>query len=213
MDIMRLPIPKHYDIPGISGKIMSPDNLTSLTRRAAQGDLAAQTVLCHAYENEVRIVARVHLGTQLRPHLDSVDVTQSVHRSILSGLIAGRFLIDNSRGLVALACLIARRKIAKQWRKHRRQLRPDPSGELNLQELIDHADTAPQARSEMACEELSRIRDSVTPLERLLIDRKLAGMTSNQIAEELNIDPVAVRVRWSRLSAKLRKHGPSAPAD
>ncbi len=164
---------------------MSPDNLQSLSRRAAEGDPTAQSALCQAYEDEVRIVARVHLGTQLRPHLDSLDVTQSVHRCVLSGLMAGRFVVDNSRGLIALACLIARRKIAKQWRKHRRQVRLNSTSDHNLEELIDNAgaevteppDLDAQSRSELALQQLSLIRDSVTPVERLLIDRKLAGKT------------------------------------
>ncbi len=182
---------------------MSLDDLQSLSRRAAEGDPTAQSALCNAYEDEVRIVARVHLGTQLRPHLDSWDVTQSVHRCVLSGLMAGRLVVDNSRGLVALACLIARRKIAKQWRKHRRQVRLDPSSDRNLEELIDDAgaesseppDLDAQPNSELALQQLSLIRDSVTPVERLLIDRKLAGKTSNQIAEELNMD------QWPFVSA------------
>ena len=39
--------------------------------------------LVAAYEPEVRLVARVRLGTALRPYLDSVDLVQSVHRSVL----------------------------------------------------------------------------------------------------------------------------------
>ncbi|MDX1929659.1 MAG: sigma-70 family RNA polymerase sigma factor [Pirellulaceae bacterium] len=201
-----------------SDEITRPQDFEALSRLAANGDVAAQWALLETYASEVRIVARVHLGAQLRPHLDSLDVTQSVHKSILTGLITGRFFIDSSRGLVALACMIARRKIAKKWRKHRRQTRLDtaasPDLVVGLTEQALVKDTVPlndnrQSPSEVAREQLSLIRDSVTDIERLLIDRKLAGKTAVEIADELKVDPVAVRVRWSRLCAKLRKQNTS----
>ncbi len=62
--------------------------------RATSGDIEAQSDICQQYERQVRIVARVLLGNALRPHLDSMDLMQSVHKSLLMGLRDNRFDIS-----------------------------------------------------------------------------------------------------------------------
>ncbi len=61
------------------------EQFAHLMARATSGDIQAQDDICHQYERQVRIVARVLLGTALRPHLDSMDLMQSVHKSLLMG--------------------------------------------------------------------------------------------------------------------------------
>ena len=68
-----------------------PNDFTDLLERARQGDDAALGELAQRYEPEVRMVARVLLGPALRPYLDSVDVVQSVHRSLMVGIRANKF--------------------------------------------------------------------------------------------------------------------------
>lgn len=181
-----------------------PDRICDLASRASAGDLDAQAALCQHYEREVRIASRVFLGSQLRPHLDSVDVAQSVHKSILAKLIEGKLVIHDSRRLIALACLIARRKIAKKWRKVRRQERlPELQSQL-IPASNSHTGNSSAAENQLAMK-LAAIRESVSEGERQLIDLRLAGLTTEQIARQLKIEPVALRVRWSRLCAKIRK--------
>ncbi|MEQ1828910.1 MAG: ECF-type sigma factor [Pirellula sp.] len=83
---------------------------------ARSGDSDALGKLVAQYEPELRIVARARLGTALRPHLDSIDLVQSVHRSLLIGLRADRFDTSSPEKLIALALTIVRRKVAKHWR-------------------------------------------------------------------------------------------------
>ena len=113
--------------------------------RAANGDSDAQRQICLQYERQVIIVARVLLGPLLRPHLDTVDVMQSVHRSMLVGLRDQKFDVSSPDKLIALACTIVRRKVARGWRKHRRQVRREPSriagGFRRIGQLPDHAST------------------------------------------------------------------------
>ena len=92
------------------------DGFAELLHRAAQGESTAQELICQKYERQVRIVARVLLGPQLRPHLDTTDVLQSVHRSLLVGLREQKFDISSPDKLVALACTMVRRKVARKWR-------------------------------------------------------------------------------------------------
>src|SRR5713101_4998679 len=102
-----------------------------LLARARQGDQAALTALSRQYEPEVRIVARVLLGPALRPYLDSLDLVQSVHRSLLAGLRDDKFELDSPDRLVVLAVAMVRRKIGRLWRRHRRQQRLQGNGSEN----------------------------------------------------------------------------------
>ncbi len=57
-----------------------------LLAAARSGDESAMQQLIEQYEPELRIVARNRLGAALRPHLDTIDLVQSVHRSLMIGL-------------------------------------------------------------------------------------------------------------------------------
>src|SRR5262245_24745267 len=91
--------------------------------RAGQGDSAAMSAVAQHYEAEIRVMARVLLGPALRPYLDSMDLVQSVHRSLMVHLRGGEFELTSPDRLVALAVTMIRRKVARQWRRHRRQER------------------------------------------------------------------------------------------
>src|SRR5260221_2454936 len=111
--------------PVIRGIGMTSDtsDFSVLLQKARDGDAAALDQLARTYESDLRIAARVHLGPALRPYLDSIDLVQSVHRSLIRGLRNDKFDLDNSASLIALALTMVRRKVARQWRRHRRQMR------------------------------------------------------------------------------------------
>lgn len=84
-------------------------------------DASALEQLLRRYEPKIRIVARGLLGRALRPYVDSVDLVQSVHRSLMMGIKEQKFYLTSSEQLIALAVTLVRRKIARQWRRMRRQ--------------------------------------------------------------------------------------------
>lgn len=151
----------------------------------------------------MQIVVRVLLGPQLRPHLDSMDLIQSVHRSLLAGLRDKRFSIASPENLVALACTMVRRKVARQWRKHKRQTRLEGSTEdsQSLAEILQSLFCREGEPSEHAeyRSSLEKICESLNGIERQMLERKLEGYTTGEVAEQLGMHPVAIRVRWSRL--------------
>src|SRR5258708_3834180 len=89
---------------------------TALLARARGGEQEALLQLVRQYESKVRLVARVLLGPALRPYLDSVNLVQSVHRSLLLGLRQDKFDVSTPENLLALALTLVRRKVARQWR-------------------------------------------------------------------------------------------------
>src|SRR3954447_26621985 len=108
-----------------------PTEFADLMARAGRGDEAALAELSRQYEPKVRVVARVLLGPALRPYLDSVDLVQSVHKSLMLGLRQDKFELATPENLLALALTLVRRRVPRQWRRIRRQQRQaDDDGTL-----------------------------------------------------------------------------------
>jgi RNA polymerase sigma-70 factor (ECF subfamily) len=183
-------------------------NLLALARRGNEEALAR---LCRLYEAELRIVARVQLGPALRPYLDSIDLVQSVHRSLLLGLRENKFDIATPQQLLALALTMVRRKVARHWRRMQRQQR--------LSGVNTAKTEAPTLLTELSAPgndpaENTAFQDAIQQLwqhlnttERRLIELRLQGYSTAEAARSLNLDPDSLRVRLSRLRVRLRATG------
>lgn len=189
-------------------------DFAALMERAGQGDTAAQTWICEHYEPKVRIIARVMMGPALREHFDSLDLVQSVHRSLLVGLRDQKFDISSPQKLVALASTIVRRKVARKWRRTRRQI----SLGAESQEQGDLAHTlsalsSPEAAPEKVAEfndQVQRVCSQMNDLEKQMLSLRLEGHTWQEIGELIGLHPVATRVRWTRLRQRLQNAGIAA---
>jgi RNA polymerase sigma-70 factor (ECF subfamily) len=187
------------------------DDFSHLLTRARTGDRDALERIAREYEKKVRVVARVHLGPALRPYLDSQDLLQSVHRSLMVGLREDKFDISSPDKLVALALTMVRRKIARQWRHLRRQDRlsagsQDSSNMALLLTSLSTPQEGPAAAAEFrdAVEHLCQSLDAV---EQRIVDLRLQGFAAPEIAEQLGLTPVNVRVRMTRLRQRLLATG------
>jgi RNA polymerase sigma factor (sigma-70 family) len=178
-----------------------------LLGQARQGDRAAAQELARKYEPEVRILARVLLGPALRPHLDSMDLVQSVHRSLLVGLRAGRFHISSPDRLIALALTMVRRKVSRQWQHLRRQQRltdaaapaADP---LELLASLSRPSVDPASLAQYH-DAVRQLWDELSASERRLIELRLEGYTTSEAARALSVDARVLRVQLSRLRQRL----------
>ncbi|MGE0755734.1 MAG: sigma-70 family RNA polymerase sigma factor [Pirellulaceae bacterium] len=202
----------HYCWTACLSTMATTSEFERLLSRARQGDEHAMGQLVEQYEPEVRIVARARLGSALRPHLDSLDLVQSVHRSLLVGLRADRFDISSPDKLVALAVTIVRRKVARHWRKHKRQVRPQDGpghesvGLPAMLQSLASSDTDPAHAAAMrdACEQLLRELDGA---DRSVMELRLEGHTTAEVARRLGLDADVLRVRLGRLRRRLRDRG------
>lgn len=184
---------------------------SALFARARAGDAEALSELVRTYESEVRIVAHVLLGPALRPHLDSLDLVQSVHRSLMAGLRHEKFDISTPENLVALALTIVRRKVAKKWRQVQRQerLTRGPAGDDDLFTTLASLTSRegdPAGAAEVN-DALRRVCNDLTPADRRLMELRLAGYTTAEAARELGTDPDVLRAHLSRLRQHLRTAG------
>jgi RNA polymerase sigma-70 factor (ECF subfamily) len=187
------------------------DDFAALLARAQRKDQVAQAELVRRYESKVRLVARVLLGTALRPYLDSLDLVQSVHRSLLVGMRENRFAVSSPEQLVALATTMVRRKVARQWRRMRRQQRlesrPADASDAPglLTSLASHE--ADPARTAQSNDAIRRLWDQLDPADRRLMELRLDGCSTGEIASDLGLSPVALRVRMTRLRQRLQTTG------
>lgn len=185
----------------------TPDpSFATLLARARGGDEEALWQIARTYEDDLRIAARVHLGPALRPYLDSLDLVQSVHRSLMVGLRDAKFAVSDPRSLLALALTMVRRKVAHQWRRHRRQVRLGGAdgGEQPADVL------ASLSRRQTGPGTAAAVRDALTRLwreldadDRRLMELRLEGYSTAEAATHLNKTPEALRVRLHRLRKRL----------
>ena len=189
----------------------APDFAETL-RQAAIGDPAALQKLVAEYEPKVRIVARVLLGPALRPYLDSADLAQSVHLSIVAGLRDNKFRVSSPDDLIGLAVTILRRKAAKQWRHLQRQRRLSGDGSRPKDDLsgtlaaLSGSGTDPAAEAQFR-DQLEHLCTHLDEAERRVIDLRLDGFTPAEIADQIGVSRVALRVRLTRLRQRLTSAG------
>jgi RNA polymerase sigma-70 factor (ECF subfamily) len=175
------------------------DFATTLARARA-GDPQAMTRLVEAYEPQIRRVAHRRLGPLLRAALDSMDLVQSVHRSLLLCLRRNKFTFAGPQDLVALAVTMVKRKAARQSTRLRREQEI-----LQLRERL-----LPRARPERAAAletELQDILETLKEADRQLLRLYLEGYSTVDAARILGVEPDSLRVRRSRLFHKLRDAG------
>jgi RNA polymerase sigma factor (sigma-70 family) len=187
------------------------DTFEALVARARAGEPAALDQLARQYEPKVRIVARVLLGPALRPYLDSMDLVQSVHRSLMEGLREEKFDLTAPDNLIALALTMVRRKAARQWRRRQRQKRLEGAGGEggDLAGLLASL-SCPRPDPEQAAQfndQLRRLCQHLDESERRTLRMRLEGHSTAEIAKELGVSDIALRVRLSRLRQRLREVG------
>ena len=163
------------------------------------------------YEPEIRRAARVRLSPLLRPHLDSVDLVQSVFIALLDGLRRDKLDLSNPDKLVALSAQIIRRKVARVWRRMQRRSRLN--SRLDLPREID-PQSIPMPGDDTDPADAAQLRDSIREVlvhlefdERRLIELRLEGYSTADAARALGASPDVLRVRLSRLRRRLRELG------
>jgi RNA polymerase sigma-70 factor (ECF subfamily) len=184
------------------------EDFAELLARVRAGDQAAMARLIALYEPQVRAVARVRLGAVLRAYLDSVDLLQSVHRTLIVGLRTEKFDISSPDKLIALAVTIVQRKVARHWRRAKRQSRDSLAGTAAQQlaeRLLSLSSSEPDPAATVEIrEQVCQLIETLDETDRKLIELRLEGQSTAEAARRLGLDADVLRVRLSRLRKKLR---------
>jgi RNA polymerase sigma-70 factor (ECF subfamily) len=177
---------------------------TDLMARACQGDNGAMMELVRQYEPEIRRVAHNRIGPALRPYLDSLDLVQSVHRSLILNLRKQKFTLSKQEELIALAVTFLVRKVSHQWRKIQREEQI-----LRLVEILRRR-VAVTEDPTAALERRDRVRNLLEQTgddDRRLLELHLEERSTEEIAKQLHLKENVVRARRSKLFRKLRAAG------
>ena len=183
-------------------------HFSELLHGARNGDEEAISRLVEQYQDDIRIIARAQLGPALRPYMDSLDLVQSVHHSLIVGLRANRYELASVDKLVALAAVVLRRKIARHWRRLRRQqresgIRPTDS---NLPDYVVSLSDEQKGPEELASfrDQIAYVMARLEGVDRELVALRLEGYSTIDSAHHLKIDPDVARVRLSRLRRRMK---------
>jgi RNA polymerase sigma-70 factor (ECF subfamily) len=179
--------------------------------KARQGDEGAWTDLVQSYEPQLRRAAQHALAPVLRSEIDPADLVQSVHWSLFVELRRGRYQLDCPEGMLALARVMLRRKVARVWRKLERQKRLVGNGYSQL-EWLNGTDAVKGCNSPtdwvLADDEFEHICKILTRSEQRLVELRMLGYTTAEAAREMKRSPDSLRVMLCRLRRKLRQREP-----
>jgi RNA polymerase sigma-70 factor (ECF subfamily) len=187
----------------------SAEGFAELLARVRAGDQVATARLIELYEPQVRAVARARLSVVLRTYLDSVDLLQSVHRTLIVGLRAEKFDISSPDKLIGLAVTIVQRKVARQWRRAKRQSRDSQAtsaSEQLAERLLSLSRSEPDPATAVELrEQVRQLIETLDETDRKLIELRLEGQSTAEAARTLGLDADVLRVRLSRLRKRLRE--------
>jgi RNA polymerase sigma-70 factor (ECF subfamily) len=163
------------------------------------------------YEPEIRRAARVRLSPLLRPHLDSVDLVQSVFITLLAGLRNDKLDLSRPEKLVALSAEIIRRKVARVWRQMQNRARLndrlDLPREIDPQSIPSSCEGNDPTDAAQYRDEVRQVMAHLDSAEQRLVELRLEGYSTAEAARALDANSDVLRVRLSRLRKKLRDLG------
>jgi RNA polymerase sigma factor (sigma-70 family) len=174
-----------------------------LIRRIAEGADDAVWELLDRYSANILRIVRRHLPDELRPKIDSVDIVQSVWKSLLRKG-DGFDHIANAEQFVGYIAQVARNKVFETHRHFtqyaqfdvRREERLDSGaaidGRPRREDFIDQRSDDP-GQVTLARESWSLAMEKVGERGRRIVQLRLQGMTYDEIAEEAGLSIITVR--------------------
>jgi RNA polymerase sigma factor (sigma-70 family) len=189
----------------------------ALVAAVADGDRHACHVLMTSYEKEILVASRSLLRRYYNTGFDSVDLVQSVHRRLLTGIRDRQFNPSNVGDLLVLVQSLLKKRAACLARgAHRR-------ASLLAAALESGALRAPEASlvrplDHLLVEDLEQFIGPVESTDRRIVMMRFEGYNDKEIAERLGLSHGNVRIRLSRLRDRLEwyldeNRGPSGGAN
>lgn len=184
------------------------DEFERILRQIRCGNEDAISQLVEQYQEDIHIIARAQLGPLMRPYMDSLDLVQSVHHSLIAGLRTNRYEFSSPDRLVAFAAVVMRRKVARHWRKLRRQQRESGirTSDDELPDLVATLSVEQQDPAEIASfrDQIAYVVGRLEGVDRELVTLRLEGYSTVAAARHLGLDADVARVRLSRLRRRLQ---------
>lgn len=183
----------------------------SLVQGASRGDGEAIAALLERHLDSLRAYVRLRMGPRVRRWDSEEDVAQSVCREALEQM--GAYTYRGEAAFRHWLFTLVRRKLADRDAHLRAEKR-------DVDRVISDAGNAAAAReihgsfgtpSELAvrAETMARIEKALDGMpevaREVVLMSRLAGLTTNEIAERLGQEPSSVRATLSRALARLSR--------
>jgi RNA polymerase sigma-70 factor, ECF subfamily len=184
---------------GITGN-RDPAGITALLQQVKQGDAGAESDLLPLIYNQLRAIARNHMGRERPDH--SLQATILVHEAFLQ--LVGNSQIDwsNRAHFFALASRVMRRMLVDHARAARAQKRPGVRQKVELESALAFVDA--QAADLLALDEaLDRLAEWDSRQCRVVEMHFFAGLSFEEIAEVLSISDRTAKRDWTMARAWL----------
>jgi hypothetical protein len=166
-----------------------------------------------AFEEILRLLSifvRSSIGTGLRRTRESVDICQSVAKSLVMDLRDGKLEFENEAALVGYLQTVVRTKLAEAARHDRAVKRggaANPGGAhasaaipVEFAGASDPTASANAIEAEAYAAAMSQLSESEQDLVRL----RKAGLEWDQISARLGRSSAALRKEWSRMQERMR---------
>lgn len=178
--------------------------LATMIEGLRRGDAAATAAFFRRFGPALRSVADRRIAPGLARRFDAPEVASSVCRTFLRRAGEGEFDIEDGDALWRLLCAITLTKVREKARFHRREKR-SVTREVDVEspgEARAGGGTAPDDDVAFA-DALGKVLDELDEDERRLVDWRLAGRSTEEIADELGCSDRTVRRQLARLEARF----------
>lgn len=161
-----------------------------------------------AFEEVMRLLTifvRGSMGARLRNQRESLDVCQTVARSLVADLQHGRLSFPSEAALVAYLQTVVRSKLAELSRRDGALKRGGGHAVTALGSRDAAADDFDPTASVHAAEreDAQRVMTALSEEEQDLIRMRRSGLEWEQIAAHTGRSSAALRKEWSRLVARV----------
>jgi RNA polymerase sigma-70 factor (ECF subfamily) len=112
---------------------------------------------------------------------------------------------------LALALTLVRRKAARHWRHLQRQKRLSSGGgeKADMAAVLTSLSAAHDdpVRTAQFNEQVANLCRNLNDIERRMLEARLHGYSTAEIAQQVGLQPIALRVRLTRLRKRLEASG------
>lgn len=190
----------------------TPESGRSLIERWRAGDEDAARQLFDIYVERLVALARRRISQRLSSRLDPEDIVQSVFRTFFGRVRAGQFHMEDKEDICKLLMRITVHKTLRQVAFHKAAKR-DPNQETvqsehsreMLMELLDREPTPDAAVAFV--DHLENFLRMSRPQDRDILELRLQGFGTEEIAKKLDISDRSVRRVFERLRAQATLEG------
>ncbi|MCA9078179.1 MAG: hypothetical protein KDA93_24330 [Planctomycetaceae bacterium] len=179
---------------------MNSDRSMELLAKWKHGDEAAAEVIFDRYVDRLIALAGSRMNKKLQRRVAPDDVVQSVMNSFFNRVRDGRFELEESGDLWRLLAAITIKKVLGKVEFHQAQKRTidaeaSMTANLNSIGLTPEAIAREPSGSEVIAvtEELSRVIDCLQPIHRQMLELRLTGHDTSEIAEQTGRSERTVR--------------------